>query len=328
VSVTDASVSAGAHLRLDENGGFLGLDRDPMTGGTNFQDVAIDAADNLYFVGSAGLGSSKAYVRWAGASGTAWGHTEVHTTGNSGWRGVKTDSQGRIIAVGSYYTSTNDHAILRRYLPAGGYDLDKTDTSGNTQSVGVTVGATDNIYVAGRTELANSSGIIGSTATLTGWTPAGVRLFQAQITNKSSCTTTGAYTNGYAAAFDSSGGLWFQGLHCDFQPLLRQVDPTSGAFLLNADFTVPVFNVQYRMASDGVSLAVVGYGSWDTTAPAGFDLYDADLQGQPLRKFYYTINADDQLYGVTFIGRDRIVVGSSSATDNINHIWVARVRAP
>jgi hypothetical protein len=40
-------------------------------------------------------------------------------------------------------------------------------------------------------------------------------------------------------------------------------------------------------------------------------------------------NDDNQLTGVTFIGRDRIVVGMSrSSSDTVYRIWVARLRAP
>jgi len=232
------------------------------------------------------------------------------------------------VTVGSYSTGTTTHTILRRYLPAGGYDLDKAD-SGDNQSVGVTVGANDNIYVAGRNLISDASGFIASTATLTGWTPAGVQLFQALIPNKSTCPATGAYTYGRSTAFDGAGGLWFAAWHCDFQPILRKYDPTSGALLVNADYDAPGGNTQERVAGDGTSLAIVGNGSWSSSAPAGFQLYDTDLQGISRRKFYYSISADDSLLGVSFIGRDRIVVGyTRSPTDVIYQIWVARIRMP
>ena len=61
------------HLRLDENGNFLSLDEDPLNGGSRYDSAAIDAADNIYFVGAAGFSGTKAFVRWAGVGGTLLG---------------------------------------------------------------------------------------------------------------------------------------------------------------------------------------------------------------------------------------------------------------
>jgi hypothetical protein len=328
VAGNDESVNAGVHLRLDENGNFLSLDEDPLNGGSRYDDVAIDAADNIYFAGAAG---TKAFVRWAGVGPVSWGHAEAYSAPNAAWSGAKTDSHGRIVVVGSSHSGTTFHTIVRRYLPAGGYDLDMID-SADDDSAGVTVGADDSIYIAGRNEIWDASGIIAgiaSTATFTGWTSTGVRMFQVLIPNKSTCATTGAYTNGRAAAFDGAGGLWFLGSHCDYQPILRRYDPTTGALLLNADYDVPGINVQWRLASDGTSLAVAGTGAWSAAESSRIQLYDADLQGKSLRKFSYALSADDSAIGLAFIGRDRIVAGyTRSQTDVIYRIWVARIRAP
>jgi hypothetical protein len=73
---------------------------------------------------------------------------------------------------------------------------------------------------------------------------------------------------------------------------------------------------------------VAGNGSWLSTANAAL-LYDTDLQGSSLRKFYYANSVDDELFGVSFIGRDRIVVGTTRiSTDLVYQIWVARIRSP
>ena len=132
-----------------------------------------------------------------------------------------------------------------------------------------------------------------------------------------------------SATVDGSGGLWFLGEHCDYQPILRKYDPTTGALLINADYNIAGIGINSRVASDGMSLSVVGNGTWSGTLPSGFLLYDADLQGATLRKFQYRVQDADGLNGVAFIGHDRIVVGSTrSSSSTIYQMWVARLRAP
>lgn len=328
VAVNTQSNYVATHLRLDENGNFIGQDSDPLAGGTAYQAIAIDASDDVYFAGTAGNASG--YVRWGGVGGTSWGHTELYTTtGHAGWRDAKIDSQGRLVAVGESYTSTGYTAILRRYLPAGGYDLSKYDSGANDDTVGVAVGANDAIYIAGRNEIANSGGIYASTGTFTGWTAAGVNLFTVLFANKSSCQMTGSYTNGWSTTVDGAGGLWFLGEQCDYQPILRKYDPATGTLLINADYVVSGIGNESRVASDGTSLCAVGYGSWSSALPSGFQVYDADLQGNPLRKFQYHLLDDPELSSVAFIGHDRIVVGGTRlATSTQYQVWVARLRAP
>jgi hypothetical protein len=331
VAVNDQNASAGAHLRLDENGSFLGLDDDPLTGRTSYQAMAIDGADNIYFVGQTGVGSTSAYVRWGGVGGTSWGHTELYAgTGHADWRDASTDSQGRLVVTGETYTSTAYHAILRRYLPAGTYDLDKYDSAANDDTVGVAVGAGDAIYVSGRNEIANSGGIYASTATLTGWSATGTSLFSPVLfPNKSSCQMTGSYTNGWSVTVDGAGSVWFLGEQCDYQPILRKFDPTNGTLLVNADYAVSGIGSESRVASDGTSVSAVGYGTFSSALPGEFQVYDADLQGNPLRKWQYGLLDDNELTDVAFIGHDRIVVGMArSSSSTLYQVWVARLRAP
>ena len=222
--------------------------------------------------------------------------------------------------------------LLRRYLSASGYDLDKTDSTVADQGMGVAVDAQDNIYVAGRINITDNYVGIGSTAFLTSWTSAGVQKFMIPIPNKSSCTS-GGNTNGWSVTFDGSGGLWFLGNHCDYEIILRQYDPTNGALLINADLntTPDNINLQEKIASDGTTLAVVGDGTW-SAGEDGFQLTDTDLQGNPIRKFSLALNPQpyDRLSGVAFLGHDRIVVGTDTTTTGtpVTRIWVARLRAP
>jgi len=329
VAAYDATLGRGVHLRLDENGNFLDQTTDPLAS-TQYNAIAVDASDNIYFAGSMGANSAQAYLRWGGVGGTSLGgHTEVYSgSGHAEWRDAKIDSQGRIVVAGQTWTSTVEHTTLFRYLPAGGYDLSKVDTT-NDQAAGVTVTANDNIYVSGRNEISDTSSIIGSTATFTGWTAAGGSLFTVQIMNKSTCPSPGGYTNGWSGTVDGTGGLWFLGEHCDYQPILREYDPTTGALLINADYMIAGIGINAQVRSDGTSLAVVGDGTWSSGVPSGFLLYDADLQGVMLRKFQYAVHDADGLNGVAFIGHDRIVVGSSRASSSTSsQIWVARIRAP
>jgi hypothetical protein len=339
IHVAGAHGNGGFHLRLDENGNVLGADDEPLDPYTytDFYDVAIDAADNVYFAGSLNTGGSdtSAYVRWGGVGGTSWGHKETYAYGQPTvqgarliWFGAKIDSQGRIVVAGQEYYDFYFHLILRRYLPAGGYDLDFAEpTLLNDWAQGVTLDAQDNIYVAGSEYNSAGTAISGL---LVKWTAAGVQKFSTLLPNKSTCT---GFTEATSVALDGSGKAWVLGNDCDHEIILRQYDSTYGVFQHNADMntTPDPLNSQARLASDGTSLAFVGSGGWSANE-AGFQLTDTDLQGTPIRKFSLALTHGtyrDALTGVAFIGRDRIVVGNTAgATTAASQIWVARIRAP
>src|SRR5262249_28872456 len=146
------------------------------------------------------------------------------------------DSQGRIVAAGRKFNN-DTHLILRRFLPAGGFDLDKADATPDDLATGVVVDAADNIYVSGRENVKDTSGIIAGTAMLTRWTADGLtRSWTARIANKSTCGTVGYYTNGWSVALDDAGQPWFLGQQCDSVPFLRKHAAATGAQLLNADY--------------------------------------------------------------------------------------------
>ena len=341
IHVAGAHGNNGFQLRLDENGNPLGADDEPLDPYTytDFSDVAIDAADNVYFVGELNNGGSdtSAYVRWGGVGGTSWGHTETYAYGQPTvqgarlrWVGAKIDSQGRLVVDGQEYYNFYFHLILRRYLPAGGYDLDFAEpTLLNDEGYGLTLDGQDNIYVAGvvfsTTNQAQITGFLAKFAA------GGGQTFSTPLPNKSTCT--GGQTYAASPAFDGSGGLWLLGNDCDHEIILRQYNSTNGVPLRNADMnTTPNSNnAQGRLASDGTTLAFVGSGGWSANE-VGFQLTDTDLQGTPIRKFSLALTHgtyNDALTGVAFIGRDRIVVGNTmGATTAASQIWVARIRAP
>jgi hypothetical protein len=61
----------------------------------------------------------------------------------------------------------------------------------------------------------------------------------------------------------------------------------------------------------------------------GMQLYDADLQGNTLRKFQYAVHDADGLTAVAILDHDRIVVGySRSSSTTLSQVWVARIRGP
>lgn len=332
IHVAGAEGTAGLHLRFDENGNLLGSDDDPLAGGTSFGGVAIDPADNVYFAGTAGSGTSaQGYLRWAGVGGTTWGHTETNGVSNSAWGGAMIDSQGRIVVIGSEGVSgePSNHFMFRRYLPNGTYDLDKVDSTVADWATGAAVDGQDNIYLSGRNHLFDSGGnSVGSTAFLTSWTAAGASGFTDTIASKSSCGGNAPFTNGYAVTFDGAGELWFLGIHCDHEIILRQYNSATGSLVLNADSPPTNGFFPTVMASDGTTLSLLGYGAWGTGGVA-FELVDTDLQGKPLRTFVLGLSPtdNDRLTGVAFIGRDRIVVGTSFLSGT-QRTWIARLRAP
>jgi hypothetical protein len=329
VHVAGSLSGAGWHLRLDESGNLVGSDVDPQVAGSSFADLVIDSSDAIYFVGSSG---GQAYIRYGGVGGTTWGRTDKRTAGSgSEWEGAVIDSQGRIVTTGRSWGPTYDHVMVRRYLAAGGYDLDILDSSVNEICNAVAVDASDNIYVAARRENMDGTGtVVTGTGELIRWTASGTRSYTVAIPNKSTCVGTGYYTNTYSVVFDPSGKVWLLGSHCDFQTLLRRYEPATGALLLNADYSPPdqsVSDIAFRLASDGVSLAVAGSGALDATSSGGFKLLDMDYTAAPLRQFY-----EPRFMGgisdVAFIGRDRIVAGSFRNSDNTYSAWVARIRSP
>jgi hypothetical protein len=324
--------TAGLQVRFDENGNLLGTDVDPLAN-TSYGGIAIDAADNVYFVGSIGAGASaQGFIRWGGVGGTTWGHTETYEMSNS-WLGhPRIDSQGRIVVIGSVgtYNTPSNHLVLRRYLPAGGHDLDKIDSTVVDWATGLALDAQDNIYVSGRDQIVSAGSVVGSTAFLTNWTAGGASGFTDTIANKSTCASSLDYTNSDGVTFDGAGGLWLVGLHCDNERILRRYDPATGALTLNADFTPADDLYPQGIASDGTTLTLVGQGSLPgVDSVAAFALLDIDLQGKPLRAFNYafaTTNETDYLWDVAFIDRDRIVVGQTDGTSV--RCWIARLRAP
>ena len=325
--------TAGLQVRFDENGTLLGTDVDPLAG-TSYGSVAIDAADNVYFAGSIGAGASaQGFIRWGGVGGTTWGHTETYEMSNSWFGDPRLDSQGRIVVIGTVgtYNTPSNHLVLRRYLPAGGYDLDKIDSTVADWATGLALDAQDNIYVSGRDHIVSAGSVVGSTAFLTSWTAGGASGFTDTIANKSTCVSSLDYTNSYGVTFDGAGGLWLLGLHCDNERILRRYDPATGALTLNADFTPADDLFPQGIASDGTTLTLVGQGSLPGVDSVGaFALLDTDLQGKPLRAFDYafaTTNESDYLLDVAFIDRDRIVVGTTNSGTG-NRTWIARLRAP
>jgi hypothetical protein len=340
IHVAGSHGNNGFQLRLDENGNVLGADVEPLAPYTysSFSDVAIDAADNVYFVGESSSGGSDtyAYVRWGGVGGTSWGHSETYAYGQPTvqgarlrWSGAKIDSQGRVVVAGGAYYNFYFHLLLRRYLAAGGYDLDFAEPGVvNDEASGLTLDGQDNIYVAGL--IHNNANQAVLTGFLAKFAAAGGQAFSTPVPNKSTCT---GYTYATSPAFDGSGNLWLLGNDCDREIILRQYSPTNGVLLRYADMnTTPIANSQARLASDGTTLAFVGSGGWSANE-VGFQLTDTDLQGTPIRKFSLAITHNgtynDALTGVAFIGRDRIVVGNTlGATTVASQIWVARIRAP
>ena len=342
VAGTDGSSSSGFHLRLDENGNVLGSADEPLSSYTYtyFSDLAIDAADNVYFVGTLNNGGSdtSAYVRWGGVGGTTWGHSETYSLGETTPTGPA--SSGSPITDSKAASWRVRPGVLRLLLSPHPPSLSPRwrvrlrlcrAHAVERLGVGGHLDGQDNIYVAGSEYHLEPGEREAPACSPSGRRPAADQSLSTPIPEQPDLHQL--HPRHVARLRRLGRGSGSLGNDCDHGIILEEIrsDERRPLAQRRHEHGPGPYNLQTKLASDGTTLAFVGTGEWSAQG-IGFQLTDTDLQGTPIRKFSLALthgNSYDGLTGVAFLGHDRIVVGNTmAAASAASQIWVARIRAP